>query len=96
VNAYALAQRRHLLVASATLQRVRLAHEVSALRVAWRPPPWTLPLLALAATSAALMVLVRRRSPQSIERATGWPWIARAFTLWRAARVFGRWWSSTA
>jgi hypothetical protein len=96
VNAHALAQRRHLLVASATLQRVRFAHEVSALRVAWRPPPWTLPLLAFAATTAALMLLVRRRSRPSIDRATAWPWIARAFTLWRAARVFARWWSSTA
>jgi hypothetical protein len=95
VNARALAQRRHLLVASATLQRVRFAHEVSALRLAWRPPPWTLPLLAFTATTA-LVLLVRRRSPPAIGRATGWPWIARAFTLWRAARVFARWWASTA
>ncbi len=35
-----LAARRQLLAANATLQRVRLAHEVHALRQACRPAQW--------------------------------------------------------
>ncbi|HET9977332.1 MAG TPA: hypothetical protein VFQ20_07860 [Burkholderiaceae bacterium] len=45
MNARQLALRRQLLVASATLQRVRLAHEVHLLRDACRPASWAAPAL---------------------------------------------------
>ena len=45
MNARQLALRRQILVASATLQRVRLAHELHTLRDAFRPARWAAPAL---------------------------------------------------
>jgi hypothetical protein len=49
-----LTARRRLLVANATLQRVRLAHDVFALRQSWRPVQWLLRGLALWRAARAL------------------------------------------
>jgi hypothetical protein len=48
-----LAARRQLLAANATLQRVRLAHDASALRTTLRPPGWA----GVALTAAALVAI---------------------------------------
>jgi hypothetical protein len=59
VNARQLAARRQLLVASATLQRVRLAHEAQTLRDACRPTLWAAPALGAVMLSVRALRLWR-------------------------------------
>jgi hypothetical protein len=86
-----LALRRRLLVATATLQRVRLARDWQALRAAVRPGPG-LPAIALAGL-AALALRARASAKHSAQPR---PWIdsplwgSAALTLWRVARAWLR------
>lgn len=59
MNARQLALRRQFLVASATLQRVRLAHEVDMLRDALRPARWAVPALGGAVLAVRALRLWR-------------------------------------
>jgi hypothetical protein len=86
-----LALRRQLLVASATLQRARLAQEWHDLGDALRPGPRSAAGLAL---GLAALVWLRPRWEAAARRATppqasiGAPmWASAALTLWRLARV---------
>lgn len=75
----ALRARRQLLVASATLQRLRLAYEWQGLRAAAQPARWATP--ALVATAAVLLwrtVGLRRGTPSPALRLG-----AAALALWR-------------
>lgn len=99
MHAAALRERRRLLVASASLQRVRLALEWRDLRGAAQPPPWAAPLLAGTLFATALVALVRPRArpddaaprePRA-PRDPAWAlWGARALALWRVAAALRR------
>jgi hypothetical protein len=91
VSARELAARRRLLVANATLQRVRLAHDVSMLRQSVRPPPWTGVALASAAVAAAWWARRHTHPPPALAT-TASAWALRGLTLWRAVRALRRVW----
>ena len=91
MSAKALAARRRLLAANATLQRVRLVHDVSALRQTVRPPPWTGVALASAAVAAAWWARNHTRH-EPAPRTTASAWALRGLTLWRAVRALRRVW----
>jgi hypothetical protein len=89
----ALAARRRLLVASATLQRARLAHEWHRLHEASRPALWAMPLLAAAALAAGALAAATRahgagRDPSSPARAA--VWATRVLLLWRLVQAWRR------
>lgn len=93
MTAAQLAARRQLLAASATLQRLRLAHEVDAMRsgLMLRPPRWAGLALAGAALAAWWVRSSRERddsSPQTVASV----WALRGLTLWRAASALRRVW----
>jgi hypothetical protein len=92
VSAKALAARRRLLAANATLQRVRLAHEMHTLREACRPPPWSGVALAGAALAAAWWTRGRARREPRAPQANASVWALRGLTLWRAVRALRRVW----
>jgi hypothetical protein len=92
VTARELAARRRLLAANATLQRVRLAHDVSALRSACRPPRWTGVVLAGAALTAAWWARAQRTRHEPALQTTASAWALRGLTLWRAVRALRRVW----
>jgi hypothetical protein len=90
-----LALRRRLLVASATLQRARLAQEWHDLGDALRPGPRS--TAAVLAAGLVALVLLRPRGDIAARRASapqapiGAPWwLSAALTLWRLARVLLR------
>jgi hypothetical protein len=90
-----LAARRRLLAANATLQRVRLVHDVAALRGACRPPRWAGVALALAGAGAALTAAwwARGHTPREpASQATASLWALRGLTLWRAVHALRRVW----
>jgi hypothetical protein len=91
VTARELAARRRLLAANATLQRVRLVHDVSVLRQTVRPPPWTGVALASAAGAAAWWARNHTRH-QPAPQTTASAWALRGLTLWRAVRALRRVW----
>ncbi len=92
MSARELAARRRLLAANATLQRVRMAHDLSALRSALRPPRWA----GMALAGAALAALGWRRAERSRRepspRSAASIWALRGLTLWRAVRALRRVW----
>jgi hypothetical protein len=94
VSARELAARRRLLAASATLQRVRLAHDMHALRQYLRPPPWAAWVgVASLATALGVALRLQARTPhQAPPRTTASVWALRGLTLWRAVRALRRLW----
>lgn len=92
MTARELAARRQLLAANATLQRVRLAHDLSALNQACRPPRWAGVALAGAALAAAWWARARRARREPALQATTSAWALRGLTLWRVARALRRVW----
>jgi hypothetical protein len=91
VTASELAARRRLLAANATLQRLRLVHDVQGLRAACRPPRWAGVALAGAALTAAWWARSgAHREPAS--QLTASAWALRGLTLWRAVRALRRVW----
>lgn len=92
MTAHDLATRRRLLAANATLQRLRLVHDVDALRSACRPPRWAGVAVAGAALAAAAWARAQhlRRGPPAQTAAP--VWALRALTLWRAVRALRRVW----
>jgi hypothetical protein len=84
-----LAQRRQVLVATATLQRARLAQEWQALRATVRPGP-----LGIAAAAAGLAAITLRARASAARSARPRAvidaplWASAALTLWRAARAW--------
>jgi hypothetical protein len=93
MNACQLAARRQLLVATATLQRARLAHEAAGLRESLRPPSWAVP--ALAGVALGAVWLVRSAPRRNVAASTASPvWALRALTLWRALRALRRVWAA--
>jgi hypothetical protein len=93
MNARQLAARRQLLVATATLQRTRLAHEAADLREGLRPPSWAVPALAGVALGAVWLVRSARR--RGVAASTASPvWALRALTFWRALRALRRVWAA--
>lgn len=87
-ESHALAARRQLLVACATLQRVRLAHEWQGLRAAAHPGRWAATAIGSAGVALTLSVLLNRAHAAAPPR-TGM-WAARAFALWRVVRALRR------
>jgi hypothetical protein len=87
-EAHALAARRQRLVACATLQRVRLAHEWQGLRAAARPGRWAATAIGGAGIALTLSMLVDRAHAAAPSR-TG-VWAARGFALWRLVRALRR------
>jgi hypothetical protein len=92
VTARELAARRQLLAANATLQRVRLAHDVSALRSACRPPRWTGVVLAGVALAAAGWARAGHTQREPALQTSASAWALRGVTLWRAVRALRRVW----
>lgn len=92
MTARELAARRRLLAANATLQRVRLVHDVSVLRQSVRLPPWTGVALASAAVAAAWWARAERTRHQPAPQTTASAWALRGLTLWRAVRALRRVW----
>lgn len=93
-----LAARRRLLAANATLQRVRLAHDVQVVRQALQPSRWAA-WLGVTAVAAALGVALRTharswRAPllQTAALPSLSVWALRGLTLWRAVRALRRLW----
>jgi hypothetical protein len=84
VNARALAARRRVLAASATLQRVRCAHELALWRDSLRPARWALP--GLGAGLIALALLRGAHTRRGTRPATWSAWAVRALALLRALR----------
>ena len=99
MTARELAAQRQLLAAQATLQRVRLAHDVAALRNACRPPQqWRgVAGLVLAASALAAVWWARSRAAHTAAPAhtAGTVWALRGLTLWRAARALQRVWRAS-
>lgn len=98
MTARELAARRRLLAANATLQRVRLAHDVHGARQALQPPRWAA-WVGVAAVAAALGIGSRlhARTQREPSLQTAAPpslsvWALRGLTLWRAARALRRLW----
>ncbi len=87
-----LATQRRLLAANATLQRVRLAHDVDGLRSACRPPHWTGLALAGAALAAAVWMRAQHLRHTPPAETTAPVWALRGLTLWRAVRALRRVW----
>jgi hypothetical protein len=81
-----------LLAANATLQRVRLVHDVNALRSACRPSRWAGVALAVAAWSAASWTHSHMRREPARQTSTAPVWALRGLTLWRAVRALRRVW----
>lgn len=92
MTARELAARRRLLAASATLQRLRLAHEVHAMRSAWRPARWTGLAMAGAALAAAWWAQGRATRSDASPQTTASVWALRGLTLWRAVSALRRVW----
>jgi hypothetical protein len=92
VTARELAARRRLLAANATLQRVRLVHDLSALRNACVPPRWAGVVLAGAALTAAWWARAGRTRREPALQTTASVWALRGLTLWRAVRALRRVW----
>jgi hypothetical protein len=90
-----LAARRQLLVANATLQRLRLAHDVDDLRLACRPPRGTGVALGVAALAAAWWARQSQRRaalPHTAATTAASVWALRGLTLWRAVSALRRVW----
>jgi hypothetical protein len=88
----ALAQRRQLLAATATLQRARLAGEWHGLRTALRSGSRSATVAAATVGLATLALLPRGTAALSAARepslASAPLWASVALTLWRVARVW--------
>ena len=85
-----LAAQRRLLAANATLQRIRLAHDVDGLRSACRPPRWAGVAVAGAALAAAWWVRARHQRHGPPAQTAVPVWALRGLTLWRAVLALGR------
>jgi hypothetical protein len=85
---HALAARRQLLVACATLQRVRLAHEWQGVRAAAQPGRWAATAIGGAGLALVLSMLVHRAHAAAPSRTS--VWVARGFALWRLVRALRR------
>ncbi len=97
MSARDLMARKTLLLANATLQRVRLAHDIDSVRQAWRPPPGAGLVVGGAALVLALWARPARAhgAPTASTAASASAWALRGLTLWRAANTLLRTWRDT-
>jgi hypothetical protein len=102
VTARDLAARRRLLAANATLQRVRLAHDVHVVRQALQPSRWaawvgTASLAVTLGIGLRLHARAARQAPIQTPASLSLPtWALRGLTLWRALRALRRLWHADA
>ena len=94
MNQRELAARRQLLVATAVMQRVRLAHDMTSFRNSVEPPRWAAAALLGAAVLAT--VLAFSASRRAAPRAPASQWWVRGLALWRAVTALRCLLSSTA
>ncbi len=89
-----LAERRALLVATASMQRARLAHDVAQVRQASELPLRAGVVLVAGIALVAIVALVV--SPRRLARAPASVWWLRGLTLWRAVRALNHLWAAPA